>query len=529
MFLTILVLVFIPITAITAYKTGRYLSVPTVENQMDTFEPFEIVDKINEMAVNSDEDKMLQGFSEALLIINAQLLIEKTRNIDSVDFFTDKIENQKITEVLFNKDEANRRDIDTILKQLFLTVSDEEKARLLLLLPNQLHHLDRYLKLHYHFSDESKYLFIYVSDVTSTLALVEQAEDEIAELEMVIAVLTHQKEYVEFKQFFNKFVNEDIDQFFSFTEEIISIKNLLRHTLHIIKLSCIKLKFMNSISAIQRMEDAIERIDTDSTLIQFKSKIEALNMARLLETDQRLLSEYINEEILDARYLTIDYEALMEVERLVKVLPESTEKLDVLNRLNRIRFISIVDIVNRFDKYARDLSKRVSKKINPVHYVGPNVLFDEDEYKDIINGFIELVTNAIEHGIEFPADRYRNDKSEHGNITVTFSKQKAGYLIGVADDGRGIDINGIKEVLYETKRFPFDEIVEMTDQEVINCVFLDGISTYVSEDRKSTKGTGLFMLKERVETIGGEIKVRSEQNKGTCFEILIPVKNDSNA
>ena len=529
MFLTILVLLFIPITAITAYKTGRYLSMPKNNYQVASFEPFEMVEKTNEMAVKSDEEKMLQGFSEALLVVNAQLLIEKTKNSDTIDFFIDKIENQKISEVLFNKDETNRRDIDAILNQLFITVSDDEKERLLHLLPKQLHHLDRFFKLNYIYSDDSKHLFIYVSDVSATLNLVEQAEDEIAELEMVIAVLTHQKEYVELKQFFYKFINEDIEQFFSFTDEIVSIKNLLRHTLHIIKLNCIKLKFVNSLSAIQRMEEAIERISTDSTITQFKSKVESLNMTRLLEADQRLLAEYINEEILDARYLTIDYEALMEVERLVKVLPESSEKQAVLNRLNRIRFISIVDIVNRFDKYARDLSKRISKKLNPLHYSGPNVLFDEDEYKDIINGFIELVTNAIEHGIEFPADRYRNDKSEHGNITVTLSKLGTGYQLGIEDDGRGVDINGIKEILYETKRFPFDEIVEMTDQEVINCVFLDGISTYVSEDHKSTKGTGLFMLKERVETIGGEIKVHSEQNKYTRFDIFIPTKNDSNA
>lgn len=510
----------------TAYYVGRYFSVPIFQSLSDPIEPLIMIEEINNMVAKSSDEKLLQGFSEALLIVNSQLRIEKPVNLATVEMFNNPVENKSVLEVLFSKDESERLDVERLLRALFSALTDEEKLKTLQLLPVQVHNLDRFLKLNYHLSEDLKLLYIYVSDNSSTMALVEEAEDKIDELEMVVAVLNYQKEYIEFKQKYKKFINEDIEQFFSYTDELISFKNLIRHTLHVIKLDCIKLKFNNTIKEIENLEEAIELIGNDSTLIQFKSKLELLNVHRLMEGDQKILSKYINEEVLDAKYLTIDYEALMEVEKLVRVLPESTEKSDVLNRLNRIRYISIVDVINRFEKYAKDLSKRINKKINTVQFVGPNVLFDEDKYKEVITGFIELVTNAMEHGIEFPADRYRNNKTEHGNIKVTMEEKPGGYLFSFEDDGRGVDINGIKEILYETKRFAFDEIVEMSDQEVIDCIFLDGISTYVDDNQRTIKGTGLYMFKEKVENSGGSIRVQSEINKFTKFEVFLPVSEE---
>ena len=232
-------------------------------------------------------------------------------------------------------------------------------------------------------------------------------------------------------------------------------------------------------------------------------------------------SQYINEEQLDVRYLTIDHETLVEVKNLINELPESSQRQNALNRINRIRYINLVDLINRYDKYSMGIAKRLNKKMNPIHYIGHNLLFDEERYKDLINGFVELVTNAIEHGIEFPSDRFRNGKPEHGNITVSVDSQDDGYLVTIADDGRGVDINGLKELLYASKRFAFEDIVEMSDQEVIDKVFLDGVSTYMAEDHYTSKGTGLYLLKEKVVSLGGWIKVQSEQNHFTKFMVFL--------
>ena len=96
-----------------------------------------------------------------------------------------------------------------------------------------------------------------------------------------------------------------------------------------------------------------------------------------------------------------------------------------------------------------------------------------------------------------------------------------GFLITFEDDGRGIDVNALKDELYETKKFVFDDIVEMTEQEVLNTIFLDGISTNTGSGSQ-LKGTGLYLFKEKVESLGGWIMVKSELNAYTQFKVYIP-------
>ena len=522
MFNLVFVILSLIITAIVAYSIGRYMSLGKSGFTIERLDPLE---ELEAMHLIGDADPILKGIVEGVLIVNMQLLIETPINAVTDELFMTQVQNKKVTDLLFSRDEGLSHDISNLLEQLFTTFDTEEKNRILNILPKEVRYNEKFLELKYFFPETSKHLYIYVLDHTKENLLISETESKLDALSMAIEVLNHQKDYIELKQQFNKFVVDELEQFFMFSDEMHTIKKLIRHRLHQYKLNCIKLKLYNTQNNLQHIEDGIDHMDGDLTLAQFKTKLEGLGIRKLFDEDQKVLSQYINEEHLDVRYLTIDHEALAEVKSLINELPESSQKSKALNRINRIRFINLMDLINRYDKYSKDIAKRLNKKMNPIRYIGQNLLFDEERYKDLINGFVELVTNAIEHGIEFPSDRFRNGKPEHGNITVSVDSQDGGYLITVADDGRGVDINGLKELLYASKRFAFDDIVEMSDQEVIDKVFLDGVSTYMAEDHYTSKGTGLYLLKEKVVSLGGWIKVQSEQNHYTKFMIFIPEKN----
>jgi two-component system chemotaxis sensor kinase CheA len=522
MFNLVFVISALIITAIVAYGIGRFLSLPNTVISRTAFETVDPLDELEAMHLIGDADPILKGICEGVLIVNMQLMVETPINAATDEIFMTEVQNKKVTDLLFSRDEGLSQDISQLLEQLFTTFDSVEKMRILNILPKEVRYNDKFLGLKYYFPETSKHLYIYVLDHTASNLLISETESKLDALAMAIEVLNHQKDYIDLKQQFTSFVADELEQFFMFSDEMHTVKKLIRHRLHQYKLDCIKLKLYNSQNNLQYIEEGIDHLDGDLTLAQFKTKLESLGIRKLFDEDQRILTQYINEEYLDVRYLTIDHEALLEVKNLINELPESSQKRKVINRINRIRYINLVDLIKRYDKYSMDIAKRLNKKMNPIHYIGENILFDEERYKDLINGFVELVTNAIEHGIEFPSDRFRNGKPEHGNITVSVDRYENGYLVTVADDGRGVDINGLKELLYASKRYAFDDIVEMSDQEVIDKVFLDGVSTYLAEDHYTSKGTGLYLLKEKVVSLGGRIEVESQQNHFTKFMIYIP-------
>ncbi len=522
MFNLVFVILSLILTAIVAYSIGRYMS---LSSNTSNHEPLDVLNELEAMHLIGDADPILKGIVEGVLIVNMQLLIELPINAATDDIFMTEVQNKKVTDLLFSRDEGLSHDISELLERLFTTIDTEEKNRILTILPKEVRYNEKFLSLKYYFPETSKHIYIYVLDHTAANLLIDETESKLDALAMAIEVLNHQKDYIDLKQQFTKFVIDELEQLFVFTDEMHTVKKLIRHKLHLFKLDCVKLKLYNSQNSLQNLEDSIDHLDSDLTLAQFKTKLETLGIRKLFDEDQNILSQYVDEEYLDVRYLTIDLEALGEVKSLISELPESSQKKKIINRINRIRYINLVDLINRYDKYSRDIAKRLNKKMNPILYIGQNLLFDEERYKDLINGFVELVTNAIEHGIEFPSDRFRNGKPEHGNITVTVDSHDNGYLITVEDDGRGVDINGLKELLYASKRYAFDDIVEMSDQEVIDKVFLDGVSTYMEEDHYTSKGTGLFLLKEKVTEFGGWINVLSEQNHFTKFIVYIPTEN----
>ena len=186
--------------------------------------------------------------------------------------------------------------------------------------------------------------------------------------------------------------------------------------------------------------------------------------------------------------------------------------------------MSIKDVIKRFDKYAKDLAITMNKKINPIVFEGDDVYFDEHAYKDLIKGFVELVGNAIEHGIEFPADRYRNNKAEYGTLKLTVTRNEKDILLRFEDDGRGVDVNKVKDILYEQKRLPFDEIVALEDDAVAQYIFTEGLTTNFLTKSNTSKGMGLFMLKEKLDQIGGRIGVHTVFNGYTVFEVTVPMR-----
>lgn len=178
--------------------------------------------------------------------------------------------------------------------------------------------------------------------------------------------------------------------------------------------------------------------------------------------------------------------------------------------------------INGFQRMVRDLSKKLNKKVNLV-IKGENTRVDKDVLEKLESSLSHLVSNAIDHGIETPEERVKLNKNEFGTITIEAKHQSGMLFIIVSDDGRGINLDKLKNKIIENG-YTSKEIVEtLSKSELFEFLFLPGFSTKTNTSEISGRGVGLDIVFTAVSEIGGIIKVDSNEKFGTTFVLQLPL------
>lgn len=125
---------------------------------------------------------------------------------------------------------------------------------------------------------------------------------------------------------------------------------------------------------------------------------------------------------------------------------------------------------------------------------------------------IHLVRNAIDHGIESPAERIAHGKTPNGNITIDISPNEDSLNLVFEDDGRGIDLGKIRQKM---------SLDEPDNKELLNFIFTHGFTTRDSVSNYSGRGVGLDIVKQIIDQEGGSVEVFTEPGKGTSFRIRL--------
>jgi two-component system, chemotaxis family, sensor kinase CheA len=180
-------------------------------------------------------------------------------------------------------------------------------------------------------------------------------------------------------------------------------------------------------------------------------------------------------------------------------------------------------LFDTFPKVVRDLSHDVGKEIN-LEIKGGDMHIDRRILEEMKNPLLHILRNCIDNGIEKPKIRLRRNKDIKGNISVTIDRLDNNKVeIIVADDGNGINIKKLRQLYQENESVTSEELVKLDEQEFLNYIFKSGISTNNIVTDISGRGLGLAIVHEKIEQLGGQITVKSEQNIGTTFHIVLPL------
>jgi two-component system sensor histidine kinase and response regulator WspE len=180
------------------------------------------------------------------------------------------------------------------------------------------------------------------------------------------------------------------------------------------------------------------------------------------------------------------------------------------------------DGMHGFSRLVRDMSRELEKKVR-FEVLGTATPVDRDILEKLEAPLSHLIRNALDHGLETPAEREQAGKKPEGKITVE-ARHVAGMLnITVRDDGRGISLPRLKAKIVEKGLASAEMAESLTKAELLEFLFLPGFSTAKKISEISGRGVGLDVVFSMAQEVGGSVRVDSEEGEGTRFLLLLPL------
>lgn len=189
----------------------------------------------------------------------------------------------------------------------------------------------------------------------------------------------------------------------------------------------------------------------------------------------------------------------------------------------KVRMVPIESVVNKFPRMIRDLQKKLDKKME-LYMSGEETELDRTVVDEIGDPLMHLLRNSADHGIEKDvALRVERGKPETGSIWLDAYQDGNNVVIEVKDDGNGIDIEAVKEKAVERNVITEEQAAVMSDSEAVNLLFMPSFSTAKTVSDISGRGVGLDVVKSKIESLSGEVSVKSVYGQGSTWTIRLPL------
>ena len=211
----------------------------------------------------------------------------------------------------------------------------------------------------------------------------------------------------------------------------------------------------------------------------------------------------------------------------LKALDLAVNQLDLLvsdlqNAVMKTRMQPIGRLFQKYPRLARDLARQLGKDVELV-LSGEETELDKTMIEDLNDPLVHLVRNAVDHGIESPEERAAANKPAKALITLSASQVGDHVFIEIADDGRGMRPDIIRQKAVEKGVIDADTAASLDDRQSLQLIFLPGFSTKDQISSVSGRGVGMDVVKTNITKLNGKIDVLSVPGQGTTFTISLPL------
>jgi two-component system chemotaxis sensor kinase CheA len=245
---------------------------------------------------------------------------------------------------------------------------------------------------------------------------------------------------------------------------------------------------------IQRISIAAERLDS---LLAPVGELSTLQI-RL----NQLASQTANDQMITMA---------REIERISEVLR---------GQILGMRMLALDTIVSKYRRLIRDLSRQLGKNCR-LRVTGEGICLDKGILEKLNLALIHILRNALAHGIEAPEKRSADGKPASGQIELSARQMGSEVEIIIRDDGAGINTARLEEIALQRGLIPPGQ--HRTHEDLLDLIFLPGMSSSEAVDTVSGRGVGMDSVGEIVDALHGKITVHSQKGQHTSFTIQIPL------
>ncbi len=248
--------------------------------------------------------------------------------------------------------------------------------------------------------------------------------------------------------------------------------------------------------------------DTTTIRVDIRKLDDMIDMVGELVISQSMIEQDISNQLTTDRNLMRNIAQLF---RITSGLQRATTSL---------RMIPIKQAFQRMSRLIRDLAKD-SGKLIAVELVGEDTEIDRNMVDEIYTPLVHLVRNAVDHGLEVPAERLAAGKEEKGQIKLKAYHRGGNIVIEISDDGRGLNREKILFKALSNNLIQDGEV--LSDQEIYRMILLPGLSTADKITDVSGRGVGMDVVKQAVDKLRGKIEISSSLGVGTTFTTSFPL------
>jgi two-component system chemotaxis sensor kinase CheA len=206
-------------------------------------------------------------------------------------------------------------------------------------------------------------------------------------------------------------------------------------------------------------------------------------------------------------------EAVGQISRLTSQLQD---------QMMQIRLVPLEYIFTPYPRLVRDMAANQHKEVDLI-VEGGEIGLDRSIQDEINEPLLHLLKNAVTHGIEETEEREKRGKQRRGKIKLTAKRDRNFVLIELSDDGRGIEINEIKNTALKSGIITKEGLSALSPKELVTLITYPGFSRAKKVTEAAGRGVGLNASRIKVESLGGTLNIDTEPNQGTVFSIKLPL------
>jgi two-component system, chemotaxis family, sensor kinase CheA len=207
--------------------------------------------------------------------------------------------------------------------------------------------------------------------------------------------------------------------------------------------------------------------------------------------------------------------------RLAQVLEEVVHHTrELKDSVMSMRAQPVNAVFQRMPRLVRELATKTAKKVR-LELSGENTEVDRSIIERLGDPLIHIIRNAIDHGIELPADRLAAGKAEEGTIRLAAEHRGGRIVIAISDDGAGINPERVLKKARDQGLVGAD--AALSEDEINNLIFMPGFSTAEKVSDISGRGVGMDVVRRNIQDVGGRISLKSERGRGMSIQLALPL------